>query len=184
MRISKVYTRTGDDGTTGLVGNERVSKDDARIVAIGDVDELNSWIGVLRSDYCVMDETSWAFLSFMQNDLFNVGGELAMPPETLLTPDRVAAIEVEIDTLNKQLPPPRDFIMPYGDNGVAWIHVARTVARRAERSLIALNRVSHVNAPAIQYLNRVSDFLFVLARHVDRQYNQHEVEEYWRHGKE
>lgn len=183
MRISKVYTRTGDAGTTGIVGNVRVDKDDPRIVAIGDIDELNSWLGVLASEEVVIDEDTFNLLHEMQNDLFNVGGELAMPPEVLLTAERVVAVEQYIDMMNEELPPLREFILPRGNNGVAWIHVARTVARRAERSLVTLNKEEFVNEYSMRYINRVSDFLFVLARYTHLLYNHHESEEHWDHVK-
>jgi cob(I)alamin adenosyltransferase len=183
MRISKVYTKTGDDGTTGIVGNVRLSKGNARIHAIGDVDELNSWIGVLRSEQVVVPDLQFDVLHDIQNDLFNVGGELAMPPEILLKEERVALLEQEIDHINLLLPPLTDFILPHGDNGVCFIHVARSVCRRAERSLVALNSEEFVSDTAMRYINRLSDFLFVLARLVDLMYNE-EDEELWEHEKQ
>ena len=164
------------------MGNVRLSKGNARIHAIGDVDELNSWIGVLRSEEVVVPDLQFDVRHDIQNDRFNVGGELAMPPEILLKEERVTVLEQEIDHINLLLPPLTEFILPRGNNGVCWIHVARAVCRRAERSLITLNSDEFVSDTSIRYINRLSDFLFVLARMVDLMYNE-EDEELWDHDK-
>lgn len=180
MRISKVYTKTGDDGTTGIVNNVRVSKNSLRIQAIGDLDELNSWVGVVREKYDSRGSLS-QFLRVVQDNLLNAGGELSMPPERLIHLEMIGAVEDIIDELNQELPPLKDFILPSG-----WTHVARTVCRRAERSLIALkneNMVEEfVNPCTIQYINRLSDFLFVLARYEAEE--QKKEEELWNHVKQ
>lgn len=179
MRISKVYTKTGDDGTTGIVHNVRLAKNSLRITAIGEVDELNSWVGVVRGQYDTKLSLNHV-LRDIQNNLLNIGGELAMPPVMLLTSEHVKTLERTIDILNLDLPPLTDFILPAG-----WTHVSRTVCRRTERALIALKNENSVeeivNSCTIQYINRLSDFLFVLARYEDAQKNKDE--ELWEHIK-
>lgn len=164
-RLTKIYTRTGDQGTTGLGSNERVSKDDYRVDAMGDVDELNACIGLTRL-HCRQDTALDALLAQIQHDLFDLGGELSMPGYELMRNDPVQELESAIDLYNEDLPALKDFILPGGDPATAHMHLARTVCRRAERSLIRLNRRASRPASeiAVQYLNRLSDLLFVLGR--------------------
>jgi cob(I)alamin adenosyltransferase len=172
-RITKVYTRTGDDGRTGLGGGQRVEKDSPRIEAYGTVDELNSQIGVaLASGLC---EPLAAALGSIQNDLFHLGSDLCtLEPDKQRRPvprieqRHVAALEKVIDRLSEELPPLENFILPGGCPGAAQLHVARTVCRRAERLVVALARVESVGAETVPYLNRLSDALFVMARYENR----------------
>lgn len=169
MRISKVYTRTGDRGETSLVGGTRVSKASLRVAAYGDVDELNSTIGMARS--VLDDEEIDAVLGRIQNDLFTLGSDLASPSdlEVPRVGERfVASIEELSDRFLKQLDPLKDFVLPGGCPPGAALHVARTVARRAERTAVALGQTETLNPIAIVYLNRLSDFLFIVARLVNR----------------
>ncbi|MGE3820787.1 MAG: cob(I)yrinic acid a,c-diamide adenosyltransferase [Isosphaeraceae bacterium] len=169
----KIYTKTGDDGTTGLLGSRRVQKNDLRIEAYGTVDELNATIGVARSQN--LDAASDAFLATIQDELFAVGSALADPnPDgnfhNMITSDHVERLERAIDTIEADLPPLTRFILPGGAPGAAFVHLARTVCRRAERLVVGLNhtRDEHVHPLLIIYLNRLSDALFVLARAVNR----------------
>lgn len=167
MLIMSIYTRTGDDGTTGLFGGKRVPKNDKRIELIGLIDELNAWIGMITIS--VHDNTIEQFLTSIQNDLFTMGSFLAESGAdiTELLP-KVVQIEHAIDQLEKQLPELHDFILPGGSNSSSIIHVARTVCRRVERGLCRVER-SALNYPEIiKYLNRLSDYLFVLARYVNK----------------
>lgn len=166
-RISKVYTRTGDNGTTGLAGQTRVSKASLRISAIGDVDELNTEIGVLLATGDRSEEIG-ALLLRIQHRLFDIGGELAMVDTPLLPQAHVDDLEASIDRINAALPPLENFILPGGSPAAAQAHRARAVARRAERSLILLSESEPVTAVSLRYLNRLSDLLFVLARHLCR----------------
>ncbi|MDP6533361.1 MAG: cob(I)yrinic acid a,c-diamide adenosyltransferase [Candidatus Marinimicrobia bacterium] len=163
MRISKVTTKTGDQGITGLADGSRVSKADPRICAIGDVDELNSFIGSAKS---AASKDSWKNeLSEIQNDLLNLGGELSMPESgvSLLSQERVDALEHRTEAMNETLPQLKEFILPEGSNFTTRIHMARAVCRRAERAVI--NAVgTEESSLCMMYLNRLSDFLFVLAR--------------------
>lgn len=161
-RISKVYTRTGDDGTTGTADGGRVSKDSVLMQAIGDIDELNSSIGVLRAESLpgFMDES----LKQIQHELFNLGGELAMPEFQSIKHEDVQRLESELDQWNAKLEPLKDFILPAGNRQVALSHLARTVCRRAERSLVTLSSVHEMRTEMMQYVNRLSDYLFVAAR--------------------
>lgn len=177
-RLSKITTRTGDNGTTGLGDGSRVSKTDLRMHAIGDVDELNSFIGVLRAALDA-DDTEQALLSAMQHHLFDLGGELAVPGFELVTEDHLSTIESHSARLNEDLPPLKEFILPGGTAAASHCHVARAVARRAERSVIALReRDESVRAECQQYLNRASDVLFILARSLCRRDGGTEV--YWK----
>ena len=170
VRINRVYTKTGDDGTTALVGGERVSKDDARIEAYGTVDELNAVIGMVRHALA----TSGAgiklqpILKRVQNELFNLGAELATPDEWRKVPAiaerHVVALEHEMDACNEELAELRSFILPGGGNSATLLHLARTVCRRAERRVITLSREGRVSDLSIKYLNRLSDALFVWSR--------------------
>ncbi len=180
-RLSKIYTRQGDAGTTGLGTNDRVRKSSARIAAIGDVDELNSWIGCVRTALDPQQAELDRALSQIQHDLFDLGGELAMPGYTLMSQTTVAELESHIDQLNESLPALENFILPAGGEATVRIHVARSIARRAERQVWALSEAEadHADAAptplALQYLNRLSDYLFVLARTVARGTDGEEV---------
>jgi len=172
-RITKVYTRTGDDGTTGLGGGQRVAKDSLRIEAYGTVDELNSVIGVVLA--AGVNDSIAAPLSEIQNELFHLGSDLcileedkARRPVPRIEERHVVALEKLMDRLSEQLPPLENFILPGGSPGAAQLHVARTVCRRAERLLVALSRTEAVGEWTIRYLNRLSDALFVMARHENR----------------
>ena len=176
-RLSKITTRTGDDGTTGLGDGSRVNKDDLRMQAIGDVDELNSFIGVLRSALAD-DDAEQTLLSAMQHHLFDLGGELAVPGFELVTEVHLNTIEAHSERLNADLPPLKEFILPAGTAAASHCHVARAVARRAERSVVALRaRDTDVRAECQQYLNRASDVLFILSRSLCRRDGGTEV--YW-----
>lgn len=167
-RLSKIYTRTGDSGTTGLGDGERVEKDDTRIEAIGAVDELNSWVGVVIEGLVEQGDLFaelTAFLRTCQHRIFDLGGELSIPGHRILTDDHVAAIEKQLDAMNKGLPPLTNFVLPGGARLIAEIHVARSVCRRAERRVVALSRDAEVNPNALSFLNRFSDLLFVAARY-------------------
>ena len=162
-RLSKITTRTGDQGQTGLGDGTRLSKDSARIESMGDVDELNSWIGMIRS--ALLEEDSFqVMLNQIQHDLFDLGGELAMPGYQALNPAMLAELEENMEALNETLPPLKDFILPGGDESTSRCRMARTVARRAERSIVTLAKSEDISPVALQYLNRLSDFLFVMAR--------------------
>jgi len=161
-RISKVYTRTGDDGSTGIADGSRVSKDSALISAIGEVDELNAVIGVLRAEN--LPQAYDAALLKIQNELFTLGGELAMPAYQVIGGKHINHLEQQLDEWNAELEPLKEFILPAGKRAVALCHQARTVCRRAERSLITLDRESTIRGELIQYLNRLSDHLFVASR--------------------
>ena len=168
MRISKVYTRTGDQGQTSLVGGERVSKASLRVDAFGDVDELNCVIGVARarSDDKEIDEV----LGLIQNDLFTLGADLASPSEIdvpRIGESFVKNLEKLADRFLAQLEPLKEFVLPGGSEGGAVLHLARTVARRSERRVVALSEIEKLNPDTVVYLNRLSDLLFILARVVN-----------------
>jgi cob(I)alamin adenosyltransferase len=165
-RLTQISTRTGDDGTTGLGDGTRVPKDHLRIGAMGDVDELNSQIGVLLAEPLPADVRE--LLVVIQHELFNLGGELSIPGYTLLKDDAVARLDEALAHYNAQLPRLQEFILPAGTRSAALAHVARTIARRAERAVVALQAHEPVNAAPRQYLNRLSDLLFVLARVLNR----------------
>jgi len=179
-RLSKIYTRTGDGGTTGLSDGTRVAKDAQRIEAIGAVDELNSALGVLLAEPGLADPVRLC-LTDVQHDLFDLGGELSMPGHTLVSEARVTQLEALLDTFNEPLPPLKDFILPGGARAAALAHVARATCRRAERQLVALHRAEPVALPALHYLNRLSDLLFVLARWINRETGHGDV--LWQQGK-
>lgn len=169
VKLNRIYTRTGDAGTTGLVDGSRVSKANLRMAAIGDVDEANSAIGVALSSIApgqVHDE-----LGRIQNDLFDLGADLATPAEIAgalrVTPHQVERLEAAIDALNADLTDLTSFILPAGDRGAAALHLARAITRRAERSAVACAAETDLSSPALAYLNRLSDFLFVAARHLN-----------------
>ena len=165
-RLSKIVTRTGDDGTTGLGDGSRVTKDSARIAAIGDIDELNATLGVLLAE--PLPDTIVACLIEVQHDLFDLGGELSIPGYTAVTDEHVARVEAAVEQFNESLPPLKEFILPGGSRAAALAHVARTVCRRAERAVVALAAAEPVSDPSRRYLNRLSDLLFVLARTLNR----------------
>jgi cob(I)alamin adenosyltransferase len=163
FRLSKIYTRTGDDGTTGLGNGARVPKHSARIEALGAIDELNSQLGVLLAERDLPAQTQ-AMLTRIQHELFELGGELSIPNYTRITLQMVAQLEQELDALNDALPPLKEFILPGGSRAAALCHVARAVCRRAECGLAALAQQEAVSPAALMYLNRLSDLLFVLSR--------------------
>lgn len=165
-RLSKIYTRTGDDGTTGLGGGDRVDKDSARIEAIGAVDETNCQIGLTLAH--PLPEKARDVLTRVQHELFDLGGELAMPEHSAIHAEHIAALETDLDALNFDLPPLKDFILPGGSVAAAACHLARSVCRRAERRLVTLRNDEPVNEELARYLNRLSDLLFVAARVIAR----------------
>jgi cob(I)alamin adenosyltransferase len=179
-RLSKIYTRTGDKGTTGLGDGRRVDKDSARIEAIGTIDELNCLIGILITQN--PPEEIAQLLTGIQHRLFDLGGELAMPGYSVLSDPSVSDLEQHLDRLNAELPPLQEFILPAGNPLAASCHHARAVCRRAERRLTQLARDDNeqVNRTGLKYLNRLSDLLFVIARVLARQNGGEEV--YWRKG--
>ncbi len=167
-RLSKIYTRTGDDGSTGLGDGQRVAKHSARIAAIGGVDELNSQLGLLAAMLAADDDWA-AMLAEIQHDLFDLGGELSLPEGPQLVPESaVATLERWLDALNADLPALENFILPGGSLPAAQCHVARATCRRAERDLAALFEEATVRPALAQYVNRLSDLLFVLARALAR----------------
>ena len=178
-RLSKIYTRTGDDGSTGLGDGTRVGKDSARVTAYGTVDEANSSIGVVLATP-VPDEIR-VLLTRVQHQLFDLGGELCIPGHAAITGQDVDALEQQLDHFNEHLPPLKDFILPAGGEAAARCHLARTIVRRAERETVTLARHDAVHPEAIRYLNRLSDLLFVLARVLARADGQGEV--LWQHDR-
>jgi cob(I)alamin adenosyltransferase len=178
-RLSKITTRTGDAGETGLGDGSRVAKDSPRVQALGDVDELNSAIGLMLAEE-VPAPVREAF-SQVQQDLLDLGGELSIPGHALVKPARVEALEETTEAWNAGLPPLKEFILPGGTRAAAAAHLARTVCRRAERAVVALGRKDKVSAAARRYLNRLSDLLFVAARVLNRDAGQNDVQ--WRHEK-
>ena len=161
-RLSKIYTRTGDMGTTGLGDGTRVAKDSLRVVAMGDVDELNSVLGLLLTE--TVSANIRDCLTSVQHDLFNMGGEICMPGYDLIKAERVTALETILDEWNDTLPALKEFILPGGSRAAAYCHLARTVCRRAERQLHTLNSHEKITEVSLQYINRLSDLLFVLCR--------------------
>ena len=161
-RLSKIVTRTGDAGETGLTGGARVPKTHARVQAMGDVDELNSQLGVLLAQK--LPKALRATLTRIQHELFNLGGELSMPGTALVAEKDLLALEREVETLNRGLPPLKDFVLPGGTPAAAAAHLARAICRRAERSVWTVNALEALNPATPRYLNRLSDFLFVAAR--------------------
>ncbi len=179
-RLSKIYTRTGDDGTTGLGDGARVPKDDARVEAYGTVDEANSAIGVVLAVPGLPKDVIDCLVE-VQHDLFDLGGELCIPGMRLIKPERIDALEAALDRFNDPLPALKDFILPGGGPGAAACHLARTIARRAERRVWTLAGQAEVGEAVPRYLNRLSDLLFVLARVLARHENGAEV--LWRHDR-
>jgi cob(I)alamin adenosyltransferase len=180
VRLDKIYTRGGDAGETSLVGGERRRKDDARVAAYGDIDETNAAIGVARAALAPEDQALDPMLERIQNELFDLGAELATPPakasacdpsaRLTVTAEQVARLEAEIDWMNGAVPPLKSFVLPGGAPAAAHLHLARTIARRAERVMVALAAApgEEVATVALAYVNRLSDFLFVASRWVNR----------------
>ena len=178
-RLSKIATRTGDDGTTGLGDGRRVRKDDARIGAIGDVDELNSQIGVLLCE--TLPDDARRALTAIQHDLFDLGGELSVPGHTMIEDTHLARLDAWLAEYTAHLPPLEEFILPGGSRAAALAHVCRTVCRRAERSIVALGATEALKPASRQYVNRLSDLLFVLARVFNRADGGSDV--LWKHDR-
>ncbi len=179
-RLSKIYTRTGDDGTTGLGDGHRVRKDHARVEAYGTVDEANSAIGMILAVPALPAAVSRC-LTEIQHDLFDLGGELCIPGTQVIKADRIAQLEQVLDGFNDPLPPLKDFILPGGGPAAAACHLARTIVRRAERRVWSLAEIETVNLEVPRYLNRLSDLLFVIARVLAR--HEHGSEVLWRHDR-
>ena len=175
-RLTQIATRTGDNGTTGLGDNTRVSKDSLRVHAMGDVDELNSSIGVLLCE--AMPDGVRRLLVEVQHQLFNLGGELSIPGYELLKPEAVAQLDAALEHYNAALPRLAEFILPAGSRAASLAHVCRTVARRAERAVVALGSTEALKDAPRQYLNRLSDLLFVLSRVLNRMNGGDDV--YWK----
>jgi cob(I)alamin adenosyltransferase len=176
QRLTQIATRTGDNGTTGLGDNTRVSKNNLRVHAMGDVDELNSHLGLLLCE--PLPEEVRQLLVEIQHQLFNLGGELSVPGFELLKPEAVLALDEALATHNDQLPRLQEFILPAGSRAASQAHVCRTVARRAERAVVALEQEESLNPSPRHYLNRLSDLLFVLARVLNRMDGGDDV--YWK----
>ncbi|GAB3728664.1 cob(I)yrinic acid a,c-diamide adenosyltransferase [Silanimonas algicola] len=178
-RLSKIYTRTGDDGSTGLGDGARVSKDSARVTAYGTVDEANSAIGIVLA--CEIPDPIRNVLVAVQHQLFDLGGELCIPGHAAIFDADIQALEDTLDRFNADLPPLKDFILPGGGMAAAQAHLARTICRRAEREVVTLSHHDAVRPEAIRYLNRLSDLLFVLCRVLARESGHGEV--LWRHDR-
>ncbi len=177
-RLSKIYTRTGDDGTTGLGDGSRVPKDSPRVEAYGTVDELNSVLGMLLA-LPLGPPGIMATLTEVQHELFDMGGELCIPGHTAISAAQITRLEEELDAFNAQLPALKEFILPGGGPAAAACHLARTIARRAERRVLTLARGEAVSPEVLKYLNRLSDLLFVMARVLAR--HERGTEVLWRH---
>ncbi len=176
-RLTKLYTKTGDDGTTGLGDGSRTTKDSARIEAVGTIDELNSWIGLLLAELPA-DEPLIEPLTEIQHRLFDLGGELAVPGFQLIQSQMVSDLEVLCDQLNEELPPLKEFILPGGSTSAGLCHMARAVARRAERVIVTLSKDESIGDDLKRYINRLSDVLFVMARQLARRDGGKEV--FWK----
>jgi cob(I)alamin adenosyltransferase len=176
-RLSKITTRTGDRGDTGLGDGSRVSKDSLRVRALGELDELNSAIGVVLAENVPTDISD--ALNQVQHDLFDLGGEISIPGHTLLAEAQVERLEATIESWNAELPPLKEFILPGGTRAAAAAHLVRTVCRRAERAVVALGEKEKVSEPARRYLNRLSDLLFIAGRRLNRHAGGTDVQ--WRH---
>lgn len=175
-RLSKIATRTGDAGETGLGDGSRVAKDSARVQALGDIDELNSALGALLAEELPAPVREALFE--VQHDLFDLGGEVSIPGHALLAEERVARLDALLEAWNRDLAPLKEFILPGGSRAAAGAHLARTVCRRAERSLVALGRAERVSDASRRYLNRLSDLLFVAGRVLNRHAGAGDVQ--WR----
>lgn len=178
-RLSKIATRTGDAGETGLGDGARVPKESARIHALGDIDELNSLLGVLLTESLPADIAET--LVAIQHDLFDLGGETCIPGHRMLTEAHVLRLDTLLERFNADLAPLKEFILPGGTRAAAHAHLARTVCRRAERRLVALSRGENVGELGLKYLNRLSDLLFVLGRSLNRHAGHGDV--LWRHDR-
>jgi cob(I)alamin adenosyltransferase len=178
-RLSKIYTRTGDDGSTGLGDGSRIQKDSLRIEAMGSIDELNCALGVLLCN--PLNESIQSILIDIQHSLFDIGGELCIPGMTVIHMDRVKVLEQQLDALNADLLPLKEFILPGGCNAAAACHLARAVCRRCERRVYSLSKAETVNPNSMKYLNRLSDLLFVMARHLNREAGHGDV--LWEHNR-
>ncbi len=172
-RLSKIYTRTGDDGSTGLGDGNRVDKDSDRIEAIGTIDELNSTIGMVLSHN--IPESISALLSRLQHELFDLGGELCIPNHSIINAEHIKQLENNLDKLNSELPVLKEFILPAGGKATSCCHLARTVCRRAERVIVRLAKTQEISSTLCAYINRLSDFLFVLARTLAHYENGQEI---------
>lgn len=161
-RLSKLYTRTGDDGTSGLSGGQRIPKNHERMNAMGTVDELNSTIGMMIAQ--LEDAELSTMMTSIQHDLFNIGGEISMPGHSFIKPEKIKGLEANIDRFNALVEPLKEFILPGGSEAAAVCHLARAIARRAERDVVTLHHAEPVCDTTRQYLNRLSDLLFVVAR--------------------
>lgn len=178
MRLTKIYTRKGDEGYTTL-GDNRLSKDDLLVEALGTVDELNSFIGFVVSQG-IQDKAILDCLAHIQHDLFDLGGELHLPTRIAITAEKVTYLEEKLDAWNKTLPPLKEFVLPRGNPPTAACHLARTVCRRTERAMVRLHRqVTLANPEILRYLNRLSDLLFVIARILAKENNEKEI--LWEH---
>jgi len=176
-RLSKITTRTGDRGETGLGDGSRVPKSDPRVQALGDIDELNSAIGLVMAEEPPADVAE--ALSEVQHDLFDLGGEVSIPGHTMLADSQVERLEARIEAWNGELAPLKEFILPGGTRAAAAAHLARTICRRAERSLVQLNEKDKISDTALRYLNRLSDLLFIAGRRLNRPAGRGDVQ--WRH---
>ena len=178
-RLSKIYTRTGDLGETGLGDGNRVSKNDPRIIAIGSVDEFNSTLGLLIEEINAQPQAELAqlseFLRLCQHRIFDLGGELSIPGFRIIAAHHVTAIETRLDALNADLAPLENFILPGGSRLIAIFHMARSICRRAERDMVALASDASINDEGLKFLNRLSDYLFVAARYTAKQTGVAEV---------
>ena len=174
-RLTRIYTRTGDDGSTGLAEGKRIDKDNIRVEAMGDIDELNSMLGVLIAGR--LDEDITGYLLNIQHRLFDIGAELAMPGCSIIQSEYVSRLEELIDNFNEDLKPLDEFILPGGTMTGAICHLARSVCRRAERHMVKLGRTEYLNPETLVYINRLSDLLFVYARVLTLQNNGKEI--YW-----
>ncbi len=172
-RLTKIYTRTGDDGSTGMADGSRVAKDDLLVHVIGEVDELNSQLAVV---VCHVPDVFGESISVIQNELFNVGAELTMG-QAMLKQENINWLEKNLDELNQSLTPLKEFILPGGGLAASHCHVARAICRRAERSLVSLNKKNELNSYLLAYINRLSDYLFVLARAISKAEGKDEA--YW-----
>ncbi|ABC28759.1 uncharacterized conserved protein [Hahella chejuensis KCTC 2396] len=173
-RLSKIYTRTGDKGTTGLGNGERIAKNALRVEAMGAVDETNSVLGVVICEL-TQDDPLHAQLQSIQNDLFDLGGELSIPGHIIIIDKHISRLEEWLDQINEELPPLKNFILPGGDRAASHCHMARSICRRAERTVVSLAQQEQLN-PCLQgYLNRLSDYLFVAARALARRNGGEEI---------
>jgi len=175
FRLSKIYTRTGDSGTTGMADGSRVSKDSVRMHAIGEVDELNSMLGVVINK-CRLTEVKENLIT-IQHDLFNLGGQLAMPDYAMMNQSRIDWLEQTLDAMNSELKPLEEFILPGGSECASFCHVARAACRRVERVMVTLNAQEEIKSEMSAYINRLSDWLFVASRYLNKAEGEAEV--YW-----